>query len=470
MPEHNATATVVAEKMLPYPDTCIVENLRKIGTEQDMRPQRISLEKIHTETSKRRPSLPVLPFAPKETKSKSSPVTRLVENPRMNGVERDLSQPRISLERFSTKMSQRRESLPALPSSIILSPKENRPGLLPASCLVENLRMNGAEQDQRQRRISLERINNQMSRRKQSLPVLPSYLVIVSPTKEKQQSLNKDGKDVTFQLPVGVLMEQVVTEGEVEELKDLLAKHGNKLVDVRERSGVPPILRAILEDHIDCLKVLLAAGANILAKDAEEWNAFHIASAMDNIMAAKMILEAGERHKGMTQSKNIDGERAIDLAESLEMARLLLHADLAEFRHDCSAVGEHTSYTENNEAEVLQLVKQCYDTHLTSKALNEVLNENTCYSSLLHLAATKNYSRLADYVCSHWVPTLEEKDKNGCTPLQTAAYYNNINMALFLVERGANIHAINHLHQTPSDLTQHELIVSLMKEEQVLTA
>lgn len=333
----------------------------------------------------------------------------------------------------------------------------------PATCLVDNLRTNGAQQDKRQRRISLERINTKMSKRRQSLPVLPTYLTIVSP-KEKRSG-KKERKEVTF--PLGVLMQQVVTEGEIQELKDLLEKHGSKAVEEREPNGLPPIMRAIFEDQMECLKLLLAAGANLSAQDPEEWNALHVASAMDNMEAAKMILEAGGQQKGMTQSRNIDGERAIDLAESLEMSRLLLHADLAEFRMDCRTVGEHTSYTEKNEAEVLQLVKEYCETHSTSTALDEVLKENTCYSSLLHLAATKNYSRLADYVCTHWVPSLEVRDKKGWTPLHTAAYYNNVEMALLLVGRGANIHTITHSYQKPSDLTEHELILSLMEQTQM---
>ena len=300
-----------------------------------------------------------------------------------------------------------------------------------------------------------------MIKRRRSQPVIPSYLMIGS---LKEKRLGKERKEVTF--PPSVLIKQVVTDGDVKELQDLLAKYGNKLVDVREPNGLPLILRAILEDHLDCLKVLLEAGANVLVQDAEDWNAFHIASAMDNLDATRMILDAGGQITGMTQSRNADGERAIDLAESLEMSRLLLHADLAEFRLDCHTVGaEHTSYTDDDdEAEVLHLVKECYETHSTSMALNTVLKENTCYSSLLHLAATKNYTRLADYVCTNSVPSLELRDKNGWTPLHTATYYNNVEMALFLVERGANIHTITRSYQKPSDLTEHELILSIIEQ------
>ena len=335
----------------------------------------------------------------------------------------------------------------------------------PANYLVENLRTNGAEQDQRQRRISLDKINDKMTKRRQSLPALPSYFAVI--LSKKKRSAKKERKEVTF--PVGVVLQQVISEGEVEELKEILEKEGNHAVEERDPNGVPPIVRAIIENQMDCLKVLLAAGANLMIEDPEEWNAFHVASAMDNIDAVKMILESGGQHRGITQSRNVNGDRAIDLAESLEMARFLLHADLAEFRLDCANVEKHTSYTEKSEAQVLQFVMDYFKIHSNPITLNDILKEKTSYSSLLHLAATKNYSRLADCICMNFSPSLELRDNRGWTALHTAAYYNNLDMALFLVEKGANVHTITRSYQKPLDLTEHELIQCLMEEQHIIT-
>ena len=334
----------------------------------------------------------------------------------------------------------------------------------PASCLVDTLRTKGATYDRRRRRISLDRLSTKLSKRRKSLPVLPSYLVLST-----QKSVSeKEQKGVTF--PMGVQIQQVVTEGEVEELKDLLQKHGNKIVEEREPNGLPPIMRAIFEDQMECLKVLLQAGADVTAQDLEEWNALHVASAMDNLEAAKLILQAGRESKGLTQVRNMDSERPIDLTESVELTRILLDADLAEFRLDCHTAEEHVSHTEAGEAEVLELIKQCYKSHNSAAALDEVLRKNTSYSSLLHLAAAKGYSRLADYVFTHWVPALESRNENGWTPLHTAAYFNNVDMALLLVDRGASIHAISQSLEKPSDLTENELILSILDNSPLINS
>ncbi len=328
--------------------------------------------------------------------------------------------------------------------------------------LLDTLRTNGPNRDRRQRRISLDRLGTKVSKRRQSLPILPSYLAMDS---LKEHTKKTERKAVTF--PKGILVQQVVTEGEVEELKELLHKQGNSMVEEREPNGLPPVMRAIFEDQTECLKVLLEAGADVTAQDPEEWNALHVASAMDNLEAANIILKAAGERKGMTQSRNVDGERPIDLAESVEMTRLLMEADLAEFRLDCSTTQDHVTYTEANEAEVLELVKQCFESQKSAISLDEVLKKNTCYFSLLHLVATKGYCRLADYVFTHWVPALETRNENGWTPLHSAIYYNNVDLALLLVDRGANIDAVTHALEKPADLTENELILAFLENPQI---
>ena len=330
----------------------------------------------------------------------------------------------------------------------------------PPSDFLGQLKTNGMNVVRYPRRMSLDRLGSRLIKRRQSLPILPSKPTLISFKK-------KEKKGVTF--PMGVQIQQVVTEGEVEELKDLLQKHGSKIVEEREPNGLPPIMRAIFEDQMECLKVLLEAGADVTAQDLEEWNAVHVASAMDNLGAAKMILQASGEGKGLTQMRNVDGEKPIDLAETLGMSRLLLDADLAEFRLDCNTAEEHVSHTEANEAEVLELIKQCYKSHNSAAAVDIVLRKNTSYSSVLHLAAAKGYSRLADYVFTHWVPALESRNENGWTPLHTAAYFNNVDMTLLLVDRGANIHAISHSFEKPSDLTESELVLFTLEYSQLFS-
>lgn len=347
----------------------------------------------------------------------------------------------------------------------------------PATCLVDNLKVNGPSNDIKQRRISLERISTKMGKRRQSLPVLPSYLTL---TQDKR--MKKRRKGVTF--PLGVMMQQAVSDGDVEAIEALICEHGNKAVEEREPNGLPPIMRAIFEDQLDSLKFLLKAGADVTARDPEHWNVLHVAAAMDDLHAAELILQSVKRVEKtleMTGARNMDGERPVDLAESLEMARLLLEADLTAYRlhHDhvdpvesailknCSSRRlKKTSCTGDvaaSEVAVLQLVKEHCERHFNCSALDHILEVKTPYRSLLHLAAAKNYPHLADYVCRHKLSSLEERDTHdGWTPLHTAAYYHSVDVAMILVRQGANLHTLTHSYQKPYELTEHELLLSLL--------
>ena len=338
----------------------------------------------------------------------------------------------------------------------------------PVTCLVDNLRANGASHDNRQRRISLERIGTKLEKRRQSLPVLPSYLTLKPPSKPSSQKRQmKRRKGVTF--PLGVLMQQAVTDGDLPAIKKLISSNGSEAVEEREPNGLPPIMRAIFEDQLACLKFLLDAGADVTARDPENWTALHVAAAMDDVEAAGLILSAaGKQHTyNLLNARNVDGERPIDLADSLQMAGYLLHADLAELRvqHSRSSASHESTSTGSMSSEegVLQLVRDHCEKHSTSAALDGVLKANTCYSSLLHLAAAKNYPHLANYVCRYHLSSTEVRDKNGWTPLHTAAYYNSLDVTLLLVEQRANIHALTHSFEKPSDLTEHQLVQEVLE-------
>ena len=58
-------------------------------------------------------------------------------------------------------------------------------------------------------------------------------------------------------------------------------------------------------------------------QDGENWTVIHVAASMDDMDAAKLIVK-----HCLTKVCNVDGERSIDLAESNDMAQLLLVVDL----------------------------------------------------------------------------------------------------------------------------------------------
>ena len=297
-------------------------------------------------------------------------------------------------------------------------------------------------------------VKNVEDRRKSiSLPVTTCAQYIRSMTQDRKK---KQRKSVKF--PSNVLMQQAIMDGDVQEMKQLISERGSSVVSEPEPSGLPPVMRCVFEGQLAPLRLLVEAGADLAARDSENWTALHVAASMDDEEAAKFILHHCKQC--LTQVRNVDGERPIDLAESTDVARLLLEADLKAFKTD------GTEKTAESEDALVELVRDHFVKNGNCQALNAIMQTSTSYDSLLHMAASKNYPRLALYLLSHSLCDLEARDRRGWTPLHTAAYHGSLDMVLLLVQSGSLVHSLANSYEKASDLTNHELIRTLLQEEE----
>ena len=130
--------------------------------------------------------------------------------------------------------------------------------------------------------------------------------------------------------PKSVLMQQAITDGDLQQIIQLICEHGKCIVNIREPSGLSPAMRCVFESRTAALQILVEAGANLSHRDSENWTALHVAASMDDVPAAKYILK--RCRKDLTQLCSVDGEKPIDLAQSPAMVRLL---QFAESMTDC---------------------------------------------------------------------------------------------------------------------------------------
>ena len=137
-----------------------------------------------------------------------------------------------------------------------------------------------------------------------------------------QQSMEpKNG--VSF--PSSVLMQVAIMNGDQHEMHKHISKFGTGIIDEREPSGLPPVMRAIFEGQIDSLQLLIDAGADLTVCDPEKWNVLHVAAAMDDYEAAALIISSCSDATKLTllQAQNACGEKPVDLTEDKEIIQLV---------------------------------------------------------------------------------------------------------------------------------------------------
>ena len=268
-----------------------------------------------------------------------------------------------------------------------------------------------------------------------------------------QYRKKKQRKSVKFPSPV--LMQQAIMEGDIQEMKQLMNEYGSGVVNEKEPSGLTPAMRCVFETQTAALRVLIEAGADLAAQDGENWTVLHVAASMDDVEAANLVLNHCKQC--LTQVRSVDGERPIDIAESTDMARLLLEADLKAT----------PPANDGGENAILTLVRDHSVKYGNCDALDSAMQSSTSYDSLLHLSAGKNYPRLTSYLLNNHLYKLDARDKKGWTALHTAAYYNSIDVVLLLVQSGASAHSLAYSYEKTSDLTTHKLIHSILQEEYV---
>lgn len=261
----------------------------------------------------------------------------------------------------------------------------------------------------------------------------------------------KVNKRVKFTLDV--LLHEVVSQGSVEELRELLKEHGQAVLSKYDSNGFPLGVRAVHCGQFEVLRFLVSQGYDLTLADEEGWTALHMAASMDDTASAALILVQPNAYK-LTQQKNVAGKRPLDVCETAEMASLLVQADVIRFRQEFSPEAREelcrTGDNARGDSQEDVLVHFVVKNQSKKEEFAQVFND-----LLVQVAASKNYPRLAYVLLETNLASIDATDKNGLTALHVAAYNSNVDMVLMLLQCG--IRVTNTPHH-PSILTKSELV------------
>ena len=278
----------------------------------------------------------------------------------------------------------------------------------------------------------------------------------------------KNKKAVRFGMDV--VMKQLVTEGDIKELIQLVETHGSSLVNQRDSFSMPIVVTAVIEDQYEVLEFLVSMGADLRLSDDEGWTALHAAAACGDLRAAKCIVKAAG--PGVTNIRTLHGLRPIDLAESTELSHFLLTADLNAFRSELfKIVKTQTSGSSDQAVSATCTTKEegVVVSAIMSKSYKDALRyirekQQMLGHSLLHVAAAKNLPKLALVLLERKLVSIDSRDHNGWTPLHTASYHNSLDVAMLLRDYGADVDAREDDGLTPLYFAEDRVIREILSD------
>lgn len=295
----------------------------------------------------------------------------------------------------------------------------------------------------------------------------------------------KTKKKKTVRFPLDVDLQQAVVSGEVAKLKHLIQMFGQKVLKVRDPSGKPLTVTAALHDNKEILTLLISEGSDLAQADSEGYTALHIAAQDDSMEMANIILhQLGD--KNLTNLQTANGKRPIDLCNTVEMADLLMHADLEFFLNDLDTMWDQESKltelqteskggasdsatidrssSDNSKVTLKEDYILKYIAGASRPEIDKFMRQFHMLhgQSLLQFAAEYNYSHLGFFILEEQLESINDTDEHGWSPLHTAVYHNSVDMALLLIEIGASVFAKNGDNFTPMHYAEDELIISIL--------
>ncbi|CAL8093333.1 unnamed protein product [Orchesella dallaii] len=204
---------------------------------------------------------------------------------------------------------------------------------------------------------------------------------------------------------------------------EYLLQH-NADVHAKDKGGLVPLHNSCSYGHFEVTELLVSHGANVNVTDLWKFTPLHEAAAKGKYDIVKFLL----KHGADPTKKNRDGAMPIDLCKDEDVADLL---------QGNSALLEAAK--KGNLAKVKKLLTpeniNCRDTHGRN-------------STALHLAAGYNNLEVAEYLLEKGAD-VNSRDKGGLIPLHNASSYGHLDIAALLIKYNAQVNATDKWGFTP---------------------
>ncbi|KAK9965131.1 hypothetical protein ABG768_004240 [Culter alburnus] len=206
---------------------------------------------------------------------------------------------------------------------------------------------------------------------------------------------------------------------------EYLLQHGAD-VHAKDKGGLVPLHNACSYGHYEVAELLVIHGAVVNVADLWKFTPLHEAAAKGKYEICKLLLQ----HGADPTKKNRDGNTPLDLVKDEDTdIQDLLRGDAALL--DASKKGC-----------LARVKKLCTPDNVNCR------DTQGRHSTPLHLAAGYNNLEVAEYLLQHGAE-VNSQDKGGLIPLHNAASYGHVDVAALLIKYNACVNATDKWAFTP---------------------
>ncbi len=255
---------------------------------------------------------------------------------------------------------------------------------------------------------------------------------------------------------------QLVSEGTIEKLAEILGKCSISNLNAKTASGVTALHAATMKNDIEMVELLLEKGAEPNVKDASD--IYPLMHAVKNPNALEVI-DSLVSNGSDVNLKGSKGKTA--LFEAVQANRL------ENVEYLCSAQGIDVNIGEllNGTTPLHLMAQECNIPmmEILLKASNANVNvKNAFGSSPLHYVSKCDKKNAAKYLITKGALVGMKCTIAGNTPLHVAAACGSTEVAQLLIDKGVDVNAHNKYGETPlfvAAMTGHQSMVILLIEE-----
>lgn len=266
--------------------------------------------------------------------------------------------------------------------------------------------------------------------------------------REKEYNSNKRKKDAVIvkrarkndykvHFVPSVMLLEAAARNDVDEVKRLLMLGVSP--DSTNEDGLTALHQCCIDDSEEMMKLLLEFGANVNAKDSEQWTPLHAAATCGHIHIVKYLIVKGADLLAVNADGNMpydicDDDSTLDYIEN-EMAKKGITQEMID----------HTRAA----TEILMLndLKS-----LVAKG-ESVDSMNHAGASPLHIASANGYLSVLEFLLDQHV-TIDVCDDDQWQPIHAAACWGHPDAIEMLVQAGADINAKTKNGETPYDISE----------------